>query len=101
MDKVKEVNYKTLNAEDKLDLLLLRRQIGLDKNQYMQLEKDLPLVHRYLPFEEVIADFERLRRSGHRARPAEWAVRFADLETAIPATVNRLESAIADTSIRP
>lgn len=100
-DKVSAIKYASLNAEDRLDFTLLNRAINDEEKQFSRLEAALPVIHRYLPFDEEIARFERLRRTGTRLSPEEWAHRFISIQIQIQKALTGLHTGVFDPTLRP
>lgn len=73
LQKLKSFPYEKLNTNGQVDYILLNRKIKLESESLQNESKNYQRLQKYLPFDKIIYDFEKLRRRGTTVKGEEVA----------------------------
>jgi uncharacterized protein (DUF885 family) len=90
--KLKAQSFASYSASDKVDYVLLKRNILRDQTQLQNDQKEYHAIVSAFPFAKYIAAFEAKRRVGQQQPGKEVAASFVQLKEEVTKTMQLLES---------
>ncbi|MBP6687666.1 MAG: hypothetical protein KA160_07380, partial [Lacibacter sp.] len=95
LERLKKQPFSTFTASDKVDYLLLKRNIKKDQVQLLADEQQYTSLLAVIPFTKHITSFEAKRRIGQQQPGKEVAQSFVQLKEEVLQTMKQLETGAA------
>lgn len=92
MKQLKAVSFAQLSVNERVDYLLLKRDIDADINALKQAHSTFQNTSFTIPFAKIIEQFEQKRRIGTQQNGLQTAQIFEQLTAAVQATANSIEN---------
>lgn len=91
MKQLKAVSFAQLSVNERVDYLLLKRDIDADMSALKQAQLTFQNTKFALPFAQIVLEFEQKRRVGAQQNGPQTAQIFEQLTAAVQATTNALQ----------
>lgn len=95
LDRLKKQPFSTYTTSDKVDYLLLKRNIQKEQSQLLNDEQQYTSLLPAIPFAKHITSFEAKRRVGQQQPGKEVAQSFVQLKEEVLQTMQQLETGAA------
>ncbi|RYG09212.1 MAG: DUF885 family protein, partial [Chitinophagaceae bacterium] len=92
LTKLKALPFEKLTANERIDYLLLKRDINADQRTLKQSQVEFASTKFTIPFDQILIDFEQKRRIGKQQNGAETATKFKELIKTIDQTAKDFEN---------
>lgn len=95
LDKLKTFDYSVLNTNGQVDYILLNQKVQRHKEQLQETLATNQRLQDYLPFADVILDFEKHRRRGFSVDGKEMATTLEKAKDLVDQELHKLRQAAA------
>ncbi|RZJ82060.1 MAG: DUF885 domain-containing protein [Flavobacterium sp.] len=90
--KLKALPFEKLSTNERIDYLLLKRDINADQRTLKQSSFEFASTKFTIPFDQTLIDFEQKRRIGKQQNGAETAAKFKELIKSVEQTTKDFEN---------